>query len=136
MSNPLTLSLYKQLPIRVKFGYLWDKKKSSDLCAGVTNRFHEICTFPRIFLSVKTRGFSLYILAPFLAIDNIVCVVRIYFFYLSEQIDNFSCKRVQYSVRLFVHSCINMLMFETNDRNVLLLFIHGCNLSFPPRSSS
>ncbi len=44
--------------------------------------------FLRIFLSVKTRGFSVHILAPFLAIDIVVCR-SVYFFYLSEQSDNF-----------------------------------------------
>ncbi len=36
---------------------------------------------------MKTRGFSLHILAPFLAIDDIVFTPDTFSFYLSEQID-------------------------------------------------
>ncbi len=61
--------------------------KCTYLCAGVTGgRFHEILF--RGFFSVKTRGFSLHILALFLAIDNnIVC--ELFLLYLSEQIDKY-----------------------------------------------
>jgi hypothetical protein len=61
---------------------------ATNLCAGATSRVQYLSAD---FLSVRIRGFSSYILAPFLTIDIFVCMY-VYFFYLSEYIDKLWAK--------------------------------------------